>query len=219
MMRIDFIRYTTTLVNTQERRCASSVGVRWGAVLYQSQVKKCPMNGRRYNYYYKQIISESQYLMKNCCSVMQLERIECLHLTISGNTAHGISAALGALQIIGGRRGKITRGKKSIANFSLRSGGLCATLLTIRGQKKNDMLDLLLTAILPNTEQSDIKTGFLLEEKKDTIGLRSLLEFPVLENKFLQFENLKGMHITANSDRAKCASSTKVVKEPHYSGR
>lgn len=155
------------------------------------------MSLKRYDFYYQQIINDTIYLNGNTKTVMQLPQVECIIFTISGNTPQRILGALGALEILGGQRAKITRASKSIASFHLREGSLVGTCLTIRGDSLFDLLDLLSTLILPRRNALPQFEGHI------NMGLDNILQFPQLQNKFLQFEALHGVQITIKVNKKK----------------
>lgn len=117
-----------------------------------------------------------------------------------------MDGAVRDLSTITGQKPIITRAKKSIANFKLRTGMQIGAKVTLRGDRMYEFLDRLLNLALPRVR--DFKG---LNDKFDgggnyTVGLSEQLVFPEID--YDSIDRVRGMNITVvttakNADEAK----------------
>ena len=74
--------------------------------------------------------------------------------------AKAIDAALGDLSLITGQRPVVTKAKRSIAQFRVRTGNSIGAKVTLRGERMWDFLDRLTTLALPRIRQSRKRRGY-----------------------------------------------------------
>ena len=164
----------------------------------------------RYIFYYNNLVCETLILSRDMQTIMQLPQLQGVICTastsrsqinynthspklptpLSTQTTSGSQSTVltqGALQVITGQKAKISRGKKSIATFNLRKGGVVGCMVTLRGLRFYLFLDQIITLLLPNSAN--------LSLNKSAFGKNSFLEFSQLEPFFAQFENTRGLNI------------------------
>jgi large subunit ribosomal protein L5 len=129
---------------------------------------------------------------------MQVPRIEKVVINIgvaeAKQEAKAMDGAVRDLTIISGQKPIVTKAKKSIANFKLRTGMSIGCKVTLRGQRMYEFLDRLLNLALPRVR--DFKG---LRPKFDgggnyTLGLQEQLVFPEID--YDQIDKIRGMNIT-----------------------
>lgn len=96
---------------------------------------------------------------------------------------------------ITGQKAKVTRAKKSIANFKLREGSPIGLAATLRGKRMNDFLEKLINIVLPKVrdfqgvsdKSFDIKGNY-------TLGLTEQIVFPEIE--YGKIDKIRGLEVT-----------------------
>jgi large subunit ribosomal protein L5 len=86
----------------------------------------------------------------NIMAVPRLEKI-ALNMGVGDVLREGkaLDEALADLTVITGQKPVVTRAKKAISNFKLRAGVAIGTKVTLRGQRKWEFLDRLITLAIP----------------------------------------------------------------------
>ncbi len=189
----------------------------------------------RYKFYYNHLVCETLILSRDLQTIMQIPQLQGAICTASSSrTAANQTSAVpqntnaaslfststtsgsqstvltkGALEVITGQRAKITRGKKSIATFNLRKGGVVGCMVTLRRLRFYLFLDQIVTFILPNSEHFSLKKSTLINSRGAyAFGLNNFLEFPQMEPFFPQFENTKGLNINIMVNLKKSKTSS-----------
>ncbi|MDQ6795436.1 MAG: 50S ribosomal protein L5 [Chloroflexota bacterium] len=138
---------------------------------------------------------------------MQVPRLTKIVLNIglgeALTNAKAIDAAVGDLTLISGQRPVITKAKKSIAQFRIRTGNSIGAKVTLRGSRMWDFLDRLTTLALPRIRDFRGVPGRSFDGRGNfTLGLREQLAFPEIE--YDKVDRLRGLEIsivtTAKSD-------------------
>jgi large subunit ribosomal protein L5 len=138
---------------------------------------------------------------------MQVPRLTKIVLNIglgeALTNAKAIDAAVGDLTLISGQRPVITKAKKSIAQFRIRTGNSIGAKVTLRGPRMWDFLDRLTTLALPRIRDFRGVPGRSFDGRGNfTLGLREQLAFPEIE--YDKVDRLRGLEIsivtTAKSD-------------------
>lgn len=96
---------------------------------------------------------------------------------------------------ITGQKAKVTRAKKSIANFKLREGAPIGLAATLRGKRMYDFLEKLINIVLPKVrdfqgvsdKSFDIKGNY-------TLGLTEQIVFPEIE--YGKIDKIRGLEVT-----------------------
>jgi large subunit ribosomal protein L5 len=140
-------------------------------------------------------------------NVMQVPRLEKIVLNIGlGEAIQNAKALEGAehdLAAISGQHPVITRSKKSIANFRLRSGMAIGMKVTLRGERMYHFFDKLVNAVLPRMHEfQGISPDSFDGRGNYTMGLKEQILFPEIE--YDKVDKVRGLEIsiitTAHTD-------------------
>jgi len=148
--------------------------------------------------YRKEILPalQKEFSYKNRMAVPRLEKI-VVNMGVGEATQNAklMDAAVAELAQITGQKPVITRAKKSIAAFRLRTGMPIGACVTLRGDRMYEFFDRLVNIALArvrdfrgvSTRSFDGRGGY-------TLGLRDQLIFP--EISYEKVEKVKGMNVT-----------------------
>jgi len=117
--------------------------------------------------------------------------------------AKALESAEADLSAISGQHPVITRSKKSIAAFKLRTGMPIGMKVTLRGERMYDFLDKLVSAVLPRMREfSGVSPDAFDGRGNYTLGLREQIAFAEID--YDKIEKLRGLEIaiatTAKTD-------------------
>jgi large subunit ribosomal protein L5 len=117
--------------------------------------------------------------------------------------AKALESAEADLSAISGQHPVITRSKRSIAAFRLRTGMPIGMKVTLRGERMYDFLDKLVSAVLPRMREfSGVSPSAFDGRGNYTLGLREQIAFPEID--YDKIEKLRGLEIaiatTAKTD-------------------
>ncbi len=132
-------------------------------------------------------------------NVMAVPRLEKIVLNIGlGEATQNIKlldAAVDELATIAGQRPTITRARKSIAAFKLRTGMPIGCRVTLRGRRMWDFLDRLIATALPRVRDfRGVSAGSFDGRGNYTLGVQDHLIFPDLD--YNKVDRSKGINIT-----------------------
>jgi large subunit ribosomal protein L5 len=99
------------------------------------------------------------------------------------------------LKLISGQKPKITKARKSIAQFKLREGKAIGCKVTLRKEIMYSLLDKIIYSILPQVleiKTQKIKSNF----NSINIGIENLSIFSELESQYELLKNTQGLNIT-----------------------
>ena len=138
-------------------------------------------------------------------NTMQVPRVEKVVVNIglgeALDNAKAMDAAVSDLTTITGQRPVVTRARKSIANFKLRSGQAVGTKVTLRGERMWSFLDRLMNVALPRVRDfRGLRPGGFDGRGNLTIGLREQLVFPEVD--YDKIDKIRGMEITVVTSAA-----------------
>jgi large subunit ribosomal protein L5 len=109
--------------------------------------------------------------------------------------AKAIDAASGDLAAITGQKPIVTRAKRSIAQFRLRTGNPIGAKVTLRGDRMWDFLDRLVTLALPRIRDfRGIPAKSFDGRGNYSLGLREQLAFPEID--YDKVDRLRGLEIS-----------------------
>lgn len=140
-------------------------------------------------------------------NVMQVPRLEKVVINIGLGEAiqnpKALEAAEGDLAVISGQHPVITRAKKSIASFKLRSGMPIGMMVTLRGRRMYEFLDKLFNAVLPRIRDfRGVARNSFDGRGNYSLGLRDQLVFPEID--YDKVDKARGLEVaivtTALSD-------------------
>lgn len=139
---------------------------------------------------------QDEFKIKNVMAVPKIDKI-VLNMGV-GEAIQNIKVldnAVEELATITGQRPVITRAKKSIAAFKLRTGVPIGAMVTLRGEKMYEFLDRLINIALPRVRDfRGVPTRSFDGRGNYTIGIRDHLIFPEIDPG--KVDKSKGMNIT-----------------------
>ena len=111
------------------------------------------------------------------------------------SNAKALDAALGDLTLITGQKPIVTKAKRSIAQFRLRTGNTIGAKVTLRGERMWDFLDRLTTLALPRIRDfRGIATRSFDGRGNFSLGLREQLVYPEID--YDKIDRLRGLEIS-----------------------
>ena len=132
-------------------------------------------------------------------NVMQVPRLEKVVLGIGVGeaiqNAKALEAAEGDLTAISGQHPVITRAKKSIAAFKLRSGMPIGLKVTLRGERMYDFFDKLVNSVLPRMREFQGVSPDSFDGRGNyTLGLREQVIFPEID--YEKIDKVRGLEMS-----------------------
>jgi large subunit ribosomal protein L5 len=130
---------------------------------------------------------------------MQVPRVEKVVLNIGLGEALGnakaIDAAVGDLTLISGQKPIVTRAKRSIAQFRVRTGNPIGLKVTLRGERMWDFMERLTRLALPRIRDFRGIPGRSFDGRGNySLGLREQLAFPEID--YDKVDRLRGLEIS-----------------------
>ncbi len=132
-------------------------------------------------------------------NVMQVPHLDKIVLNIglgeAISNAKALETAEQDLTIISGQHVVITRSKKSIAAFHLRTGMPIGLMVTLRGDRMYDFFDRLVNAVLPRTHEfQGVSTDSFDGRGNYSLGLKEQILFPEIE--YDKIDKVRGLEIS-----------------------
>jgi len=132
-------------------------------------------------------------------NVMQIPRLEKIVVNIglgeALTNAKAIDAATGDIAAITGQKPIVTRAKRSIAQFRLRTGNPVGAKVTLRGERMWDFLERLTVLSLPRIRDfRGIPAKSFDGRGNYSLGLREQLAFPEID--YDKVDRLRGLEIS-----------------------
>ncbi len=132
-------------------------------------------------------------------SVMQVPRLDKVVLNIglgeAIQNAKALEAAERDLVAISGQHPMITRAKKSIASFRLRSGMPIGLKVTLRGERMYDFFDKLANAVLPRMREfQGVSRNSFDGQGNYTLGLKEQIVFPEVD--YDKVDKVRGLEVS-----------------------
>jgi len=147
--------------------------------------------------YVKEVISglQNRFGYKNVMEVPRLEKV-IINMGVGEATqeAKAIDAAVNDLTAISGQKPVVTRAKKSIAAFKVRTGMPVGCKVTLRGERMYEFLDKLFNIALPRIRDFHGVSSKSFDGRGNySLGLREQLIFP--EINFDKVDKVRGMDV------------------------
>ena len=147
---------------------------------------------------YKQEVMPAMMKKFGYQNVMQIPRLEKVVINMGVGEAiqnpKALDAAIGDLVRISGQKPVITKAKKSIAGFKLRTGMSIGCKVTLRGNRMYEFMDKLINAALPRVRDFRGFPPKSFDGRGNyTLGLREQLIFPEIE--YDKIDKVRGMDI------------------------
>ncbi len=132
-------------------------------------------------------------------NVMQVPHLEKIVLNIglgeAISNAKALETAEQDLTTISGQHVVITRSKKSIAAFHLRTGMPIGLMVTLRGDRMYDFFDRLVNAVLPRMHEfQGVSTDSFDGRGNYSLGLKEQILFPEIE--YDKIDKVRGLEIS-----------------------
>jgi large subunit ribosomal protein L5 len=132
-------------------------------------------------------------------NAMQIPRVEKVVVNIGLGeaiaNAKALDAAVGDLTTITGQKPIVTRAKRSIAQFRLRTGMPIGAKVTLRGQRMYDFLERTMSLALPRIRDfRGIPTRSFDGRGNFSLGLREQLVYPEID--YDRIDRLRGLEIS-----------------------
>jgi large subunit ribosomal protein L5 len=130
---------------------------------------------------------------------MQVPRLEKIVVNIglgeALTNAKAVDAAVGDVQLITGQKPIVTRAKRSIAQFRVRTGNPIGVKVTLRGERMWDFLERLTRIALPRIRDFRGVPGKSFDGRGNySLGLREQLAFPEID--YDKVDRLRGLEIS-----------------------
>ena len=132
-------------------------------------------------------------------NVMQVPKLKKVTLNMGlGEAIHNIKildSAVEELQTIAGQRPVITRARRSIATFKLRTGMPIGCMVTLRQDRMYDFLNKLVNIALPRVRDFRGLSGKAMDGFGNySLGVKEQLIFPEID--YDKIDKIKGLNIT-----------------------
>jgi large subunit ribosomal protein L5 len=132
-------------------------------------------------------------------NVMQVPRLEKVVINVglgeAIQNAKALEAAEGDVAAISGQHPVITRAKKSIAAFRLRTGMPIGLKVTLRGERMYDFLDKLVNAVLPRMHEFQGVSPDSFDGRGNyTLGLKEQIFFAEID--YDKIDKVRGLEIS-----------------------
>ncbi len=147
---------------------------------------------------------QKQFNYKNVMMVPRLEKIVVnVGLGEAVQNAKALDAAVADIAAITGQRPIITRAKKSIASFKIRTGMPIGCKVTLRGERMWDFLEKLIYVALPRVRDFRGVSSKSFDGRGNyALGLKEQLLFPEID--YDKIDKIRGMDViivtTAKTD-------------------
>ena len=137
-----------------------------------------------------------QFSYRNPMQVPRLEKIVVnIGLGEALTNAKAVDAATGDLALITGQKPIVTKAKRSIAQFRLRTGMPIGAKVTLRGQRMYDFLERTMRLALPRIRDfRGISRSSFDGRGNFSVGLREQLVYPEID--YDKIDRLRGMEIS-----------------------
>jgi large subunit ribosomal protein L5 len=164
------------------------------------------MAARLKEHYKKSVVSAlmKEFGYRNPMAVPKVDKIT-INIGLGEATQNPklMDGAVGELALIAGQKPVVTKARKSVAAFKLRTGMTIGCMVTLRGERMYEFLDRLVNVALPRVRDfRGVSTKSFDGRGNYTLGIRDQLIFPEID--YNKVEKVKGMNIsittTAKSD-------------------
>ena len=167
----------------------------------------------RLQVYYRETVVKDLSQQFGYKTVMQVPRIEKIVLNMGVGEAVAdkkiMENAVGDMAKIGGQKPVVTKARKSIANFKIRTGYPVGCKLTLRGARMYEFLDRLVNIAMPRIRDFRGISGRAFDGRGNyNMGVREQIIFPEIE--YDKIDAIRGMNITI-STTAKTDAEAKAL--------
>ena len=156
------------------------------------------MSGQLRERYLTEVVPalEKQFGYENPMQVPRLDKIVVnIGLGEALTNAKAVDAAVGDVQLITGQKPIVTRAKRSIAQFRVRTGNPIGVKVTLRGARMWDFLERTTRLALPRIRDFRGVPGRSFDGRGNySLGLREQLAFPEID--YDKVDRLRGLEIS-----------------------
>lgn len=156
------------------------------------------MSGQLKDRYTTEVIPalQKQFGYANPMQVPRLEKIVVnIGLGEALQNSKAVDAAVGDVQAITGQKPVVTRAKKSIAQFRVRTGNAIGVKVTLRGERMWDFLERLTRLALPRIRDFRGVPAKSFDGRGNySLGLKEQLAFPEID--YDKVDRLRGLEIS-----------------------
>jgi large subunit ribosomal protein L5 len=147
-------------------------------------------------------------------NVMNCPKLDKISLSLTTKEAlinsNKLLIPLMLLKLITGQKPKITKARKSIAQFKLRQGKAIGCKVTLRNKMMYSFLDKIIYNILPQI--IELKTEKIMVNFNSlTIGIEDISVFSELENQYEFLKNTQGLNINLSVKNNKSKNKPKYL--------
>ena len=148
-------------------------------------------------------------------NVMQVPKLEKIVINMGlGEAIQNIKVldtAANEMMLISGQKPVITKAKKSIASFKLRTGMPIGCVVTLRRERMYEFFQKLVTIVLPRVRDfKGISSKSFDGRGNYTIGLREQIIFPEIE--YDKVDKVRGMNITIGTSAKSDEEAYELLK-------
>jgi large subunit ribosomal protein L5 len=148
---------------------------------------------------YKSEVIASLTKQFNYANPMQVPRLEKIVVNVglgeALTNAKAIDSAVGDLQTITGQKPIVTRARRSIAQFRLRTGNAIGAKVTLRNERMWDFYERLTTLALPRIRDfRGVPSKSFDGRGNFSLGMREQLAFPEID--YDKVDRLRGLEIS-----------------------
>jgi large subunit ribosomal protein L5 len=106
-----------------------------------------------------------------------------------------LDAATRDLAVITGQKPVVTRAKKSVASFKIRTGNAIGAMVTLRGERMWEFLDRLIAIALPRIRDFQGVSPKAFDGRGNyTLGLREQISFPEVD--YDSIDRIRGLEVS-----------------------
>ena len=151
--------------------------------------------------YFKEIVPElmKTFGYKNVMQVPRLEKVVLnMGVGLGKEDSKLLDSAVRDMSLVSGQKPVVTRAKRSISNFKIRTGMRIGCKVTLRGNRMYEYLDKLFNAALPRVRDfGGISPKSFDGRGNFAVGLREQLIFPEID--YDQVDKIRGMDVVINT--------------------
>ncbi|AWH90305.1 50S ribosomal protein L5 [Buchnera aphidicola (Melanaphis sacchari)] len=149
--------------------------------------------------YYKCTVIKNLMKELNYTSIMQVPKIDKIILNMGVGAAASdkkiLSNAVSDLTLISGQKPFITKARKSVSSFKIRQGYPIGCKVTLRGQRKWDFLERLITIAIPRIRDfRGLSIKSFDGRGNYSLGIREQIIFPEID--YDKIDRIRGLDVT-----------------------
>jgi large subunit ribosomal protein L5 len=137
-----------------------------------------------------------EFLYANSMQVPTLHKVVLnIGLGEAVTNPKSLDAATRDLAIITGQKPVVTRAKKSVASFKIRTGNAIGAMVTLRGERMWEFLDRLIAIALPRIRDFQGVSPKAFDGRGNyTLGLREQISFPEVD--YDTIDRIRGLEVS-----------------------